>query len=100
MDQKAAALASRVEPLDVVVYMRELGRSAREASRELARASTEAKNRALRAMASELRAAGVALIEANHVDVATAKKAGRDAAFVDRLTLTPASIEQMAQGLE
>ena len=29
-----------------------------------------------------------------------AKKAGRDAAFVDRLTLTAKSVEQMAEGVE
>jgi glutamate-5-semialdehyde dehydrogenase len=86
--------------IDVVTYMRELGRAAREAARELARARTDIKDRALRAMAAELRAGAVALIEANHVDVAGAKREGRDAAFVDRLTLTPAGVEQMAQGLE
>jgi glutamate-5-semialdehyde dehydrogenase len=86
--------------IDVVAYMRELGRAAREAARELARAPAEAKNRALRAMAAELRASSVALIEANHVDVAGARREKRDAAFVDRLTLTPAGVEHMAQGLE
>ena len=80
--------------------MLEHGRAARAAARELARASTEAKNRALRSMAAELRARSVALIEANRADVAQAKKAGRDGAFVDRLTLTAKTVEQMAQGLE
>jgi len=80
--------------------MLEHGRAARAAARELARASTEAKNRALRSMAAELRARAVALIEANRADVAQAKKAGRDGAFVDRLTLTAKTVEQMAQGLE
>ena len=37
---------------------------------------------------------------ANAVDVAKAKKDGCDAAFVDRLTLTPALVEQMAAGVE
>ena len=80
--------------------MLEHGRAARAAARELARASTDAKNRALRSMAAELRARSVALIEANRADVAQAKKAGRDGAFVDRLTLTAKTVEQMAQGLE
>ncbi len=80
--------------------MLELGKTAREAARELARAGTDVKNLALRAMAAEIRARVADLLEANRVDVEHANKAGRDAAFVDRLTLTPAGIEQMAEGLE
>lgn len=80
--------------------MLELGRAARAAAREIARASTDAKNRALREMAAEIRARSVRLLEANRADVAQAKKAGRDGAFVDRLTLTAQSVEQMAEGLE
>ena len=87
-------------PLDVRSYMRDLGRAARSASRALARAGSEAKNRALKEMARELRGRGAELLEANRADVAEAKRSGRDAAFVDRLTLSAASIEQMAQGLE
>ena len=80
--------------------MLELGRAARAAAREVARAGTEVKNRALRSMAAEIRARSVPLIEANRADVAQAKQAGRDGAFVDRLTLTAKTVEQMAQGLE
>ena len=88
------------ESLDVAAYMLELGKAARDAARELARAGTDAKNRALRAMAAEIRSRAAKLQEANRADVAHAKKEGRDGAFVDRLTLTPANIEQMAEGLE
>ena len=80
--------------------MRGLGRAARDAARELARASTDVKNRALHAMAAELRAGAAALIDANGKDVDGARREGRDAAFIDRLTLSPKGIEQMAQGLE
>jgi glutamate-5-semialdehyde dehydrogenase len=80
--------------------MLELGKAARAAARELARAGTDAKNRALLAMAAEIRARGAELAEANRADVAQARKAGRDAAFVDRLTLDAAALEQMAKGLE
>ncbi len=80
--------------------MRGLGQAARAAARVLARADTDAKNRALAAMAAGIRAAAPQLLDANRDDVAQAQKDGRDAAFVDRLTLTPALIEQMAAGLE
>ncbi len=85
---------------DIAGYMRELGRSARAAARALARADTATKDKALRAMAAEIRARAAELQEANRADVEQATKEGRDAAFVDRLTLKPATIEQMAEGLE
>jgi len=86
--------------MQVKTYMRELGRGAREASRELARADTAAKDRALAAMAREIRSHAKQILAANAKDVKQAKKAGRDAAFVDRLTLTEKSVEQMAEGVE
>jgi glutamate-5-semialdehyde dehydrogenase len=88
------------QKLDVKSYVRGLGAAAREAARLLARADTQAKNRALLAMAKEIRARQAELLAANRGDVEQAKQDGRDAAFVDRLTLTPALVEQMAAGLE
>jgi glutamate-5-semialdehyde dehydrogenase len=80
--------------------VRELGVAARAASRELARASTEAKNRALGAMAAEIRAGASTILAANAGDLAQATADKNDAAFIDRLTLTPKLVEQMAQGVE
>ncbi len=80
--------------------MRERGRRARAAARELARAETGAKNRALHAAAAALRSSAAMLVEANAKDLAQARKAGRDAAFIDRLTLDAAAVEQMAAGVE
>jgi len=88
------------EAIDIPAYMRGLGVAARAAARELARAGTEAKNRALAAMAGEIRLQENSILEANALDVSRARKAGRDAAFVDRLTLGRESIEKMAQGVE
>ncbi len=88
------------QKVDAAALVRELGILARAASRELARAPTEAKNRALGAMAAEIRAGAGAILAANAGDVAQAKADGGDAAFIDRLTLTPSLIEQMAQGVE
>src|SRR5690606_11456686 len=86
--------------LDVTARMRALALAAREASRAVARADTATKNRALLATAAELRAQSAAILAANAQDVAQARAAGRDAAFVDRLTLTPARVEAMAEGVE
>jgi len=90
----------RAEAQDIPALLRGMGVAARGAARELARATTETKNRALKEMAKALRAKEKDLLEANRADVAQAKKDGLDAAFVDRLTLTPERIEQMAAGLE
>jgi glutamate-5-semialdehyde dehydrogenase len=85
---------------DVGAYMQGVGEAARAAAREVARASTAAKNAALRAMAKAVREDVEALIAANADDVAAARSAGHDRAFVDRLTLTTETIEAMAAGLE
>jgi glutamate-5-semialdehyde dehydrogenase len=80
--------------------MVEMGQAARAAARELARASTEQKNRALDAMAAAIRKNAQTILQANAQDAAQAKKDGSDAAFVDRLTLTPKLVEQIAEGVE
>ncbi|MBE7523970.1 MAG: glutamate-5-semialdehyde dehydrogenase [Burkholderiales bacterium] len=85
---------------DVPAYMRGVGEAARAAARVLARADTAAKDRALAAMAGAIRRDAAKLVEANAADVAAARAAGQDAAFVDRLTLSAAGIEAMAKGLE
>src|SRR5438552_6608670 len=88
------------QKLDVRQAIRELGRAARAAARALARADTDEKNRALAAMAKDIRSGAKKILAANSADVAQAGKDGADAAFIDRLTLTPKLIEQMAQGVE
>src|SRR5712692_5815535 len=88
------------QKLDVKQHVRELGRAARAAARALARADADAKNRALAAMAKDIRSSAKKILAANSADVARAKKDGADAAFIDRLTLTPKLIEQMAEGVE
>ena len=86
--------------MQVKAYMRELGQEARAAARELARADTGSKDRALAAMAGVIRSQAKQILAANAKDVKQARKAGRNAAFVDRLTLTEKSVEQMAEGVE
>jgi glutamate-5-semialdehyde dehydrogenase len=86
--------------VDIKTYMHDLGRAARAASRALARADTATKNRALQAIATEMRAKSAGLMAENRHDVEKAKSEGRDGAFVDRLKLTAKSVEQMAEGVE
>src|SRR5690242_8784534 len=73
-------------------------RAAREAAGEVARAPRPVKDKALLAAAAALRARQREILAANAADLAAAQ--GLTAAYVDRLTLTPARIEAMAKGLE
>src|SRR6185437_8643120 len=85
---------------DVAAYMQRIGQAARAASRVVARADTNVKNRALAHAALAIRRDGQRLTAANARDVDAARAAKHDAAFVDRLTLTPKAIDAMAKGLE
>jgi len=80
--------------------MQDIGKRARAASRAMARASAEQKNQALLHIAKAVRQQTSEIQRVNQVDVARAKTNGQDAAFVDRLTMTPKTIETMALSLE
>ncbi len=95
-----AVTATIVNPRDIKAYMHRLGLQARVAARALARAETTVKNQALIAMAAAIRRDCEVLLAANAKDIKAAQAAGKDAAFVDRLTLSAKSVETMAQGLE
>jgi glutamate-5-semialdehyde dehydrogenase len=84
---------------DVVSYMREVGVQAKAAARVMARASTTAKNMALSAAADAILARQEQIIAANNADVSNARQNGHDAAFVDRLVLSPQAIGFIAEGL-
>jgi len=80
--------------------MQEIGKHARVASRAMARASSAQKNQALLHIAKLVRQNATEIQQVNLVDVERAKTNGQDAAFIDRLTMTPKTIETMALGLE
>jgi glutamate-5-semialdehyde dehydrogenase len=86
--------------LDINQYMSEVGQQARQASRALAKADTDKKNRALLAIAAELRLAAEHLKNENAKDLTAGQEKGLDAALLDRLTLTDERIDGMAVGLE
>jgi glutamate-5-semialdehyde dehydrogenase len=77
-----------------------IAQRARAASRLMARCSTAVKSEALNRMAEALADAAESTIQiANAQDVAAAKQTGLSAALIDRLTLTPKRITEMATGL-
>jgi glutamate-5-semialdehyde dehydrogenase len=87
-------------PTDIPAYVAHLGMAARAAATTMAAAPTAAKNDALLALAAGLRSSVAALTAANARDLEVAKAAGISGAFFDRLKLTPAIIETVAQGCE
>lgn len=78
----------------------EIGQRARQAARQLAICSTETKDRALHAIAAQLRADADAILAANEQDVADAQTNGLSAALIDRLRLTPERLQSIAADVE
>ena len=74
-------------------------RRAKEASRKLALVPVEIRNAALLAMADALEAKQEEILEVNAKEVAAAKEKGTRLNMIDRLTLTPKRIADMAEGI-
>ena len=85
---------------DIKLYMRQVGEQARAAARMLARADSATKDRALAAAAAAIRRDAARLLAANAEDVAEARAGGLAPALLDRLELSAAGVEDMAEGLE
>ncbi|MBI5322928.1 glutamate-5-semialdehyde dehydrogenase [Bradyrhizobium sp.] len=84
---------------DLPALMTELAKGARAAARVLALASPDQKNRALEAIERAIRSHAAKILAANAEDVAEVKAGGATSAFIDRLTLTQARVEAMADGV-
>ena len=84
---------------DIENYMQQLGRQARQASRQIAKASTAQKNAALNAIAGAIDVNRCQLIHANEQDMQAGTDKGLDAALLDRLELNAARIDSMIEGL-
>lgn len=74
-----------------------MGKSAKDAAYQLAITSTATKNQALAIIADELDAQQAAILAANQIDLAAAREAQMDVAMLDRLTLTPERLTNMAK---
>ena len=85
--------------MDIREMVEAKARAAKEAARALALCSTKLKNDALSQMARGLEEKGAMILEANRADLDRARSQGYPRAFLDRLTLTEARIEEMAAGL-
>ena len=77
-----------------------LGRAARAAARALREAPTQAKDKALLAAAAAIRARKQNILQANAVDVESARAKNLASPLIDRLLLDEKRIEAMASGVE
>ena len=80
-------------------YLDKIGYRAKTASRELAKLGQAQKNAALSAAADALAENTSAILAENEKDIASARERGIKEALIDRLSLTGARIEAMADGL-
>ncbi len=85
--------------MDIKSYVKEKALKAKKASRILANLSTKVKNDALITMAEEIEKRAEDLIKENKKDIESAEKKGISKAMIDRLTLNPKRIKEMAEGL-
>lgn len=85
--------------VDIRQELTEKGILAREAARRLAMCSTTQKNEALYSMADALILNEARILAANALDIAAGKEKGLTGALIDRLTLNPARVLAMAEGL-
>ncbi len=74
-----------------------MGKAAKDAAYQLAVTPTATKNQALAIIADELDAQQVAILAANQTDLAAARETEMDAAMLDRLTLTPERLTNIAK---
>ena len=85
--------------MDLPAQILNFGQRARQASRRLAQLDSAQKNAGLLAMADEIVARTAEILAANEKDLARAREHQLAAAMIDRLTLSAARIEAMAEGI-
>ena len=84
---------------DIAAYVGQVAVDARAASREIARSTTAQRNQALLSSADKIESSREKIQQANRTDLDLGRKSGLSGAMLDRLELTDARIELMAQGL-
>lgn len=81
-------------------YWNTVGQQARSAAQQLLLADSGQKNALLEALYETILAHRQEIEAANLQDITAAKEAQLDAAFIDRLALTPSRIDAMAEGVK
>ena len=85
---------------DIAAVVSGLGQRARSSAQALSVASIDQRNTAVTEAANALRARTAEVLAANAKDVEGVQGSGKDAAFIDRLTLTEDRVAAMADALD
>jgi len=88
-----------VGKMDIKAYMQTLGQQARSAGRQLGKTETGKKNQALLAIAQVIADSTAHLTAENQKDLQAGQQNGLDAAALDRLALSPKTLQAMIEGL-
>jgi glutamate-5-semialdehyde dehydrogenase len=91
---------AQLTPAEVEEAVHAIADRSRYAARRMARANRAWKDKGLRAIGAALLAKKTEILAANAKDVAAGKANGTSAALLDRLTLTGARVEALAEALE
>ncbi len=81
------------------VYLNNIGKNAKDASKVLSTASSETKNKALASMAQALENNAEKIIASNKTDIENGRNAGLSDAMLDRLMLDEARISKIASAI-
>lgn len=87
------------QDIDVISYIHELGKKARNAAQAMSTADRSSKNHALDCIATHLEASRDEIKKANQRDLERARERNLDTALVDRLELNDKRIDSMIAGL-
>ncbi len=90
----------RTRTMNIKQYVLEMGKHAREVSRQMAKADTNTKNKALMGIADALLNSITLIKRENGKDLQAGRDNGLDAALLDRLALDDDRITAMAQGIK
>jgi len=86
--------------MNIKEYMQTLGKNARASARVMAKTDSHSKDQALLHIAETILAHRDQLLRANQEDLVAGTEKKLDSALMDRLELTPARIDAMADGLQ
>lgn len=83
-----------------MTVLQQMGQRAQEAARFLRTVSAKEKNGALLSIAAHLEKSEADILKANGLDIEATKVSGMTSSLLDRLTLTPKRIQDMARSVE
>lgn len=89
-----------VQQFDIIEYMQNVGKNARQASRILASLDSQSKNHALQCIYDALLANKNEILQQNQIDIKNGEQKQLEPALLDRLALNEQRFQAMLQGLQ